>query len=148
MDTGLQEWASLKIPLVQHLISAGAAPRRRAEMRTGEAHGAGNTTWNRGTPIPTPPGRGRADPVASPGSAGPSQRARRGGPPTGGLRYVLIPWETRPPRRGPTAEARGGRRPAGRGRSCPHAVMPLDVLGRTRATLTEPASTPLAGRPG
>ncbi|KAH6623661.1 hypothetical protein F5144DRAFT_595794 [Chaetomium tenue] len=26
--------------------------------------------------------------------------------------------------------------------------MPLDVLGRTRATLTEPASTPLAGRPG
>ncbi|KAM4065664.1 hypothetical protein HRG_012899 [Hirsutella rhossiliensis] len=26
--------------------------------------------------------------------------------------------------------------------------MPFDVLGRTRATLTEPASTPLAGRPG
>ena len=29
-----------------------------------------------------------------------------------------------------------------------NAVMPLDVLGRTRATLTEPASTPLAGRSG
>ncbi|KAF3763138.1 hypothetical protein M406DRAFT_262903 [Cryphonectria parasitica EP155] len=26
--------------------------------------------------------------------------------------------------------------------------MPLDVLGRTRATLTEPASSSLAGRPG
>ncbi|PFH55785.1 hypothetical protein XA68_17621 [Ophiocordyceps unilateralis] len=26
--------------------------------------------------------------------------------------------------------------------------MPLDVLGRTRATLTGPASAPLAGRPG
>ena len=87
--------------------------------------------------------------MASPGSAGPSQRARRGGPPTGGLRYVLIPWETRPPRRGPTAEGAGGRRPAGRRRfPSAYAVMPLDVLGRTRATLTEPASTPLAGRPG
>jgi hypothetical protein len=49
----------------------------------------------------TPPGTGNAysltgaDPVASLGSARPSQRAVRGGPPdAGGLRYVLIPWVT------------------------------------------------------
>ena len=29
-----------------------------------------------------------------------------------------------------------------------NAVMPLDVLGRTRVTLTEPASSSLAERPG
>jgi hypothetical protein len=113
----------------------------------------------------TPPGTGDAfvaNPVASLGSARPSQRAQRGGLATGaGLRYVLIPWETMLPRRGPIGRGVAGARevilsagsgsaagdpvsPAGR----TNAVMPLDVLGRTRATLTEPASSSLFERSG
>jgi hypothetical protein len=37
-----------------------------------------------------------ANPVASSGSAGPSQRTLSGGSYKYGLRYVLIPWETMP----------------------------------------------------
>jgi hypothetical protein len=91
--------------------------------------------------------------VASSSSVEPSQRAERGGSLLlldSGLRYVLIPWENQ------ASTWRPDRSKCGR-TDCPsygwsvgkvgqmmssvNAVMPLDVLGRTRATLTGPAST-------
>ncbi|KAJ6141353.1 hypothetical protein N7470_010077 [Penicillium chermesinum] len=61
----------------------------------------GDTAWYRE--------RLRADPVASLGSARPSQRAQRGGPPrAGGLRYVLIPGDNPAPAIGPIGRSAGG----------------------------------------
>lgn len=62
---------------------------------------AGDTTWYRE--------RLRADPVASLGSARPSQRAQRGGLSSEGLRYVLLPWVTMLLHGGPIGQSVGGR---------------------------------------
>ncbi len=86
-------------------LSAREAPRHRAGMRRARTTRA------------TPPGTGDASPPGRPILwralvAQGRRNARKGvGRLSGGLRYVLIPWETRPPRRGPMAEARGGRSP-------------------------------------
>ena len=150
------------------------APPQRGGWSTGR--GAGDTTWYRERRRPAPRGGGVSlgkPPLPAgrrmlgrscgePGqSAGPSQRAERSGQHCC-LRYVLIPRGNRalvarpdksnhaggkgarsraPPALGNTAAARAAQRGV-------HAVMPLDVLGRTRVTLTEPASTSLAERPG
>lgn len=100
--------------------------------------------------------------MASSSSVEPSQRAQRGGPSerSVGLRYVLIPGENPAPARRSDRPSRRGTFqkvgswfsavgvPAPAAGSLENAVMPLDVLGRTRVTLTEPASISLAGRPG
>jgi hypothetical protein len=113
-----------------------------------------------------------ANPVASSGCAEPLQRAERGGPkwlkvranpprnrasafrpdrlkrrrgcqlmPAAGRLFPPDPWDNKLQDLKFHMSCRSG------GYAI-YAVMPLDVLGRTRVTLTEPASSPLAERPG
>ena len=101
--------------------------------------------------------RSLADPVASLSRVRPSQRAQRSGLRLRArLEVRANPSRKRAPVMRPDSRGTGGQPPrclvprwpdALSGRRG-NAVMPLDVLGRTRATLTGPASTPLAGRPG
>ena len=96
--------------LVPDLIHVGDAPR----IGRGAAAGL---LWFGATPAGTgdayPREIAAANPVASPGSSGPSQRALSGGLDKS-LRYVLIPWETTAPlNRSDCAEAEGAGEPPG-----------------------------------